>query len=89
MIFKYIKKRIEREKEKMRLEDRVVRFMRKVSELKDEQPKLAYRYLIQAANIYHDRLGGYVPEIDSEFNLHFNHFMNSYPPTVIPNKKIA
>ncbi len=82
MVFQAVRKKIKQEKEKQILEDRVVRFMRKVSELQEEQPKLANRYLKQATKIYHGELGSYVPKIDSEFNKHFLSFIKMYPSTV-------
>ncbi len=81
MVFKRLKKRIELEKEKLRLEDQVMRFMKKVTLLQEEQPKLAYRFLCQATNTYHNKLG-YTPEIDPVFDLHFRSFIEMYPPKV-------
>jgi len=67
-----------------RLEDKVMRFMKKVSLLQEEQPKLAYRFLQQATKLYHNKLGSYIPEIDSEFNQRFLSFFEMYPLTRNP-----
>lgn len=45
---------------------------------------MAYRFLQQATRLYHEKLGGYVPEIDSEFNQRFLSFIKMYLPTTNP-----
>ena len=87
-MFKYFenfKRELEREKEKLRLEDKIMRFVRKVSELQEEQPKLAHRYLIQATKLYHGEFNGLLPNRgnDKEYNKIFISFFNAYPPKII------
>jgi len=67
-----------------RLEDKIMRFMRKVNLLQEEQPKLAYRFLQQAAKLYHQEFNGLLPNDDNDrkYNRVFLSFIEMYPPKI-------
>ncbi len=81
MVFKYIRKQIEKEKEKQRLEDKIMRFMRKVSLHQEEQPKLARRYFTQATRLRDQEFKLMLPNFDNEmeFDKIFLSFIKKYP----------
>jgi len=76
-----MRKQIEKEKEKQRLEDKIMRFMRKVSLHQEEQPKLANRYLTQAMNLRDKEFKLMLPNFDNEmeFDKIFLSFIKRYP----------
>jgi hypothetical protein len=63
--------------------DIVMRFIDRVEQYQDSDPNLAYRFLAQATKIYHNKLGGYIPEnnFDRRFNDVFLAFEEKYPPS--------
>jgi len=80
-------------KRKAELEEKIMRFARKVSELQEEQPKLAHRYLIQATKLYHQEFNGLLPneDYDREYNKIFLSFFDAYSPKIThePHPKLV
>ena len=81
MVFKFLE---ERKKRKIKAEERledialVESFAKVTKNLIDSDPRLGYRLLVKMNKLYHERLGGYVYEIDKQVSASFMSYMERY-----------
>ena len=81
MVLKFLE---ERKKRKIKVEERledialVERFAEKAKILIDYNPRVGRRFLKQMHKVYHEKLGGYVYEIDKQVSDSIMSYMKRY-----------